>query len=269
MRTVIVIPFHRSNMKPDEECSLRQCARIYSGRRDIAFIVPESLDCSAYTAIMPDAVIRRFSDSFFTSISSYNSLLLTPDFYLRFKEYDYMLIYQLDGWVFRDELDLWCAKDYEYIGGPFFIQDGKKKIPVVGNGGVSLRKIKSVLRVLNGTKQKMFPNKLLWRFFRNYTVGHRYIHSLIPLLKMVNILPNSRGKYLESVRRGTLNQEDVVFYYLSREFVPDGLLMPGLEEASRFSLDAAPREFFAELPFTCHAWLKNDFEFWKKYIDFK
>ena len=269
MRTVVAIPAYSKSMKPEEVCSLRQCIRIFGGRRKIVLFVPESLDCSSYLEIAPEVEVQRFPDSFFTSISSYSRLLLTPDFYLRFKEYDYMLIYQLDGWVFRDELDLWCAKDYEYIGGPFFIQDGKKKIPVVGNGGVSLRKIKSVLRVLNGTKQKMFPNKLLWRFFRNYTVGHRYIHSLIPLLKMVNILPNSRGKYLESVRRGTLNQEDVVFYYLSREFVPDGLLMPGWEEASRFSLDAAPRKFFVDLPFCCHAWRKNDFEFWKKYIDFK
>ena len=180
-----------------------------------------------------------------------------------------MLIYQLDGWVFRDELDEWISKGYEYLGAPFFVQDGKKQIPVVGNGGVSLRKIDAILRVLNGTEQKMFPNKLLWRFFRNYTVGHRYIRSLIPLLKMVNILPNSRGKYLESVRRDALNQEDVVFYYFSREFTSDGLLMPGLDEAARFSLDAAPRKFFVDLPFCCHAWRKNDFEFWKKYIEFK
>ena len=269
MRTIIVIPFHCSKMKPEEECSLRQCARIYSGKRDIAFVIPESLDCSAYTAIIPDAVIRRFPDSFFTSVSGYNHLLLTPGFYECFDSYDYMFVYQLDGWVFKDELDFWCLKGYDYVGGPFFMKDGFADFPVVGNGGVSLRKIKAMLRVLNGTEQKMFPNKLLWRFVRNYFAERKYFCCLRPLLKMIGLLPNLRGNYLARIRREKFNSEDVVFYYLSKEFTSDGLNMPGLDEAVRFSLDAAPREFFAELPFCCHAWLRNDFEFWKKYIDFK
>ena len=253
-------------MCPDERAALKQCSFVFAEKRNIVFVVPENLDCSVYLEVIPTAEVKRFDDSYFTGISSYSRLLLTPDFYHCFEEYTYMLIYQLDGWVFRDELDEWCGKEYEYIGAPFFLQDGKKRLPVVGNGGVSLRNIAAMLRVLSAPEKKMFPNKLLWRFFRNYIAQCRYLCCLGPLLKMTGFLSNTRGHFLDSVRRSGLNQEDVVFYFLSREFTADGLLMAPLEEAVLFSLDAAPRLFFREVPAFCHAWRKNDPEFWTKYI---
>ena len=253
-------------MSPDERAALEQCAAVFAEKRDIVFIVPESLDCSVYLKVIPSAAVKCFDDSYFTGISSYSRLLLTPDFYHCFEEYTHMLIYQLDGWVFRDELDEWCGKEYEYIGAPFFLQDGKKRLPVAGNGGVSLRNIAAMLRVLSSPEKKMFPRKLLWRFCRNYVAGYRYLRCLGPLLKMTGLLSNTRGHFLDSVRRSGLNQEDVVFYFLSREFTADGLLMAPLEEAVLFSLDAAPRLFFREVPAFCHAWRKNDPEFWTKYI---
>ena len=62
------------------------------------------------------------------------------------------------------------------------------------------------------------------------------------------------------------NSEDRVFYFLSRQFTDDGLIMPGVDESARFSLDSQPERFFKELPFGCHAWMKNDPSFWEKYI---
>ena len=141
-------------MSPDERAALEQCAAVFAEKRDIVFIVPESLDCSVYLKVIPSAAVKCFDDSYFTGISSYSRLLLTPDFYHCFEEYTHMLIYQLDGWVFRDELDEWCGKEYEYIGAPFFLQDGKKRLPVAGNGGVSLRNIAAMLRVLSSPEKK-------------------------------------------------------------------------------------------------------------------
>ena len=268
MRTVVAIPAYKPEMTDTEKCVLQQCVRVLGKKRDIVLFVPESLDCKAYLAVAPEARILRFPDACFNGISAYSNLLLTPDFYRRFSEYEYMLLFQLDGWVFRDELDLWCAKGYEYIGGPFYLDDGNKKVPVVGNGGVSLRRIDAMLRVLSAPEKRMFPAEMLWRFSRNYRAQKRYLRSLIPLLRFAGVLPNSRGRYLESLRRSSFNQEDVVFYYLGRALSPDGLLMPSLEEAARFSLDSSPSHFFSELPCFCHAWMKNEPEFWKKYIDF-
>lgn len=267
MRTVVAIPAYKPKMTDTEKYVLQQCVRVLGKQREIVLFVPESLDCQAYLAVAPEARIERFDDAFFDSVASYSNLLLMPDFYCRFSEYDYMLLFQLDGWVFRDELDLWCAKGYEYIGGPFYQDDGRDKIPVVGNGGVSLRRIEAMIRVLSAPEKRMFPAKMLLRFSRNYWAQKRYLRSLIPLLRLAGVLPNSRGRYLDSVRNGALNLEDVVFYFLSREFTPDGLLMPSLKEAALFSIDGYPSRFFSALPCFCHAWMKNEPEFWKRYIN--
>lgn len=63
--------------------------------------------------------VKCFERHFFTSVEGYNKLCYNIDFYSAFRNYDYMLIYQLDAWVFRNELQMWCEKGYDYIGSPF------------------------------------------------------------------------------------------------------------------------------------------------------
>lgn len=253
-------------MEGTEKASLIQCSRIFGGRREIVLAVPEKLDCSLYLKIIPSARIERFDDKFFVSVSSYSHLLLTPAFYQRFSAYDYMLIYQLDAWVFRDELDEWCAKGYEYIGAPFLLKHGRYEKIIVGNGGFSLRRIDAMLRVLQHPQAKMFPAELLWDFIRCHAGCGRYLRILGPLLKLAGLLPNSRGAYLEKIRYEKYNSEDMVFHFLSRQYTKDGLIMPEMKEAMLFSIDGVPLGKFTELPFGCHAWMKDGASFWKKYI---
>ena len=265
-KAVVVVPLYRSEMAPFERASLCQCAKVFGGHRNIVFFAPESLEISAFLEILPDAGVERFEDKYFKSVSSYSWLLLTPGFYQRFQDYEYMLIYQLDAWVFRDELDYWCEKEYDYIGAPFVLKWGHREKIIVGNGGFSLRRICSMLRVLEEPHKKMFPPELLKEFFLNHIACGRYFRCFLPLLKMCGLLPNSRGHYLEQIRREKYNSEDMVFYFLSRQFTDDGLTMPDIDEAACFSLDGAPERFFKKLPFGCHAWMKADAEFWRKRI---
>ena len=115
---------------------------------------------------------ENFDDAFFTDIHAYNTLMLSPEFYERFTAYRYILIAQLDTYIFRDELQAWCARGYDYVGAPWIVRDiyrhplmrlcsaikkryceatGKPNSQVtgnkVGNGGLSLRKVESHLRV--------------------------------------------------------------------------------------------------------------------------
>ena len=107
-------------MEGTEKASLIQCSRIFGGRREIVLAVPEKLDCSLYLKIIPSARIERFDDKFFVSVSSYSHLLLTPEFYLRFSAFDYMLIYQLDAWVFAMNL-INGVPEGMIISGPLFV----------------------------------------------------------------------------------------------------------------------------------------------------
>ena len=154
MKTVIAIPCYRKGLDREEKASLLQCSKVFGSKYDIVFCIPEDLDCSTYLDIVPHAQVKRFDNKFFSSVSTYSWLLLTPDFYLRFYEYEYMLIYQLDAWVFRDELEEWCKKGYDYIGAPFVLKSGDVESVIVGNGGFSLRRISAVLRVLQNPKKE-------------------------------------------------------------------------------------------------------------------
>ena len=92
--------------------------------------------------------------------------MLSFNFYESFLDYKYILIYQLDAFVFKDDLIFWCNKNYDYVGAPWIasisnnpftlllnkissIFDSKEKKErkkiffKVGNGGFSLRKVAS------------------------------------------------------------------------------------------------------------------------------
>ena len=82
--------------------------------------------------------------------------MLSPEFYRRFSDTDYILVCQLDAYIFRDELLSWCKKEYDYIGAPwsapalyrmpilrlwrryFHSRRRTEKDFKVGNGGLSI-----------------------------------------------------------------------------------------------------------------------------------
>lgn len=81
----------------------------------IIFVAPDSLHADYFTS---EDQIERFDDAYFKSPKTYNKLLINPLFYERFVAYEFMLIHQLDAYVFKDELEKWCNKGYDYIGAP-------------------------------------------------------------------------------------------------------------------------------------------------------
>ncbi len=151
-KVVIVVPVYRTELTWYEKISL---ARLYAvlPHYPIVFVSPEGL-------ALPEAVrqgrpVMVFPGEFFTSVAAYSRLLLSQQFYTRFRDFEYMLIYQLDAFVFVDLLQEFCSLGYDYIGGPWQLQNslhkvrpGKYKIYHVGNGGFSLRRIEACCRLL-------------------------------------------------------------------------------------------------------------------------
>src|SRR5690606_23718730 len=126
----------------------------------IRFFAPERLDVSYYvnkTKALSDVQVERFDDGYFKDLITYSKLLTSPLFYRRFEQYEYLLIYQDDAFIFRDDLGFWCSQGYDYIGAPFFrnyVTDFEKAPYIgVGNGGFSLRKIESMLKILHSWKR--------------------------------------------------------------------------------------------------------------------
>jgi hypothetical protein len=240
-RYAIVIPVYKSALSENEMKAIKQCVSVFKAR-EIVLVAPENLDLKRYMEYKSDFKVKRFDDHFFKNIDGYNKLLLSNHFYKQFSEYNYILIHQLDAYVFKDELDAWCKKGYDYIGSPILedsfvnawlkhlkrrnlmIKLGIIKNENVGNGGFSLRKVSSF--IFNSS------------FFKN------------------------------EIGRWTLNED--LFWSFRIPVVNPFFRIPDEKIAVQFSFEKNPSYCYGlnknKLPFGCHAWDKYDPEFWRPYI---
>ncbi len=116
---VILIFSHKPRLAWYEEISLRQCCRVL-GQHPIRLVCPVGLDLSSYRVIAPNLQADFIPPHWLASLRAYNRLKILPWLYRRYAAFDYILTYELDAFVFHDELLDWCAKGWDYIGAPWF-----------------------------------------------------------------------------------------------------------------------------------------------------
>ncbi|WQJ53288.1 MAG: hypothetical protein [Wendovervirus sonii] len=148
-KCIIVIPVYKQKLTNEEKICLFQCINILGNKFEICLVYPESLDIAYYQRISNgfNFNLLACNDQYFVSTASYSLLCENPDFYNCFFEYTYMLIYQLDGWVFVNELEYFLNQDYDYNGSPWPAGSYGFGYEKVGNGGVSLRKIQTFIKL--------------------------------------------------------------------------------------------------------------------------
>ena len=261
MRTVVVIPVYKNNPNDNELNSLTQCAKILQ-KHDICLVCPISLDVSIYKKIFSNCnfFVTTFNDFWFQSVENYSHLLLRRDFYESFKNYDFMLIYQTDAWVFKDDLLFWCSLNYSYIGAPWF--NGQKMLNYAGNGGFSLRKVSDMLRLLSHDKNI----KLSFNDFSQIHYKYKKPHLVVILfLKFILHFFDNKPFF----RTVPLN-EDVAIVKFSSKFDAEFRVAPP-DICKKFSYEVNPEILYkingGLLPFGCHAYLKYNPEFWKSFIE--
>ena len=257
-QAVIVVPLYKEIPSAYEELALEQCFKILGDFKIVA-IKPYSLSLQPYNFNFDE--VFSFDDSFFADVAGYNKLMLSSSFYETFLAYEFMLLYQPDAFVFKDELSFWCNQGYDYLGAPwlksraysnlfkqtkndairyiytkFNIKQSNSDLPSdkqfqnrVGNGGLSLRNIKKFNQVCHEKKQVI-------EFY------------------------NSRSEYYFG--------EDV-FWSVEANRDKTYLNIPDAKVAIRFSIeqsiDYAIQLNNGELPFGCHAW-DRDVKIWKPYF---
>ena len=161
-RCVIVIPVYKNKLGCFEEESLKQVVKIFGGKYELVLLCPMSLDVSIYNQTANyDFSILRCTNEYFKSQKSYSDLCEEWRFYDALSEYEYMVIYQLDAWVFDDRLEYFLNAGYDYIGAPHLIGVGSRPEGENGNGGFCLRRIKPFIDVCKKTdfsKYKMLED---------------------------------------------------------------------------------------------------------------
>ncbi|MCM1372461.1 MAG: hypothetical protein NC113_05955 [Bacteroides sp.] len=285
-KSVVVIPVYQSAPVLYELASFRQTLTVLS-HYDICLITYSGLDLSCYEKVSAEIGknfhIEYFDKNYFSSVEGYNRLCLATDFYERFLKYDYMLICQLDAWVFSDKLQYWCDKGYDYIGPPTFYiyeQDNRevvhsKDFDGGGNGGFSLRKVTHCLKVLRSNPYLPF---LKWSYLLHlYSKLERYRYdSKIIVIARAFAKSIFRGLgYRNTLRyflRSNACNEDFIFsVYACHSNIIDEVSTPNCKEAALFAFEVHPSYLYdmtGELPFGCHAFMKWEYDsFWKKFIN--
>ena len=156
----IAIPAYKEELDIAEKISLKRLHEVLVNKSNVYLFCPVELNVSKYKEIFPEIQVMEFGPENFTSIDAYSHLCMKYEFYDSFSEYEYMIIYQLDCYLMKDDLEEWCYKGYDYIGAPIMVphidwknfsvnQQGQISnfTPAVGNGGFSLRNI-DVFKIL-------------------------------------------------------------------------------------------------------------------------
>lgn len=143
-KVCIVVPVYKQNLNMFEKISLKQLLCVL-GKYPICLVQPDTIEIEYEELLEYDYNIYKYDEWYFQNTATYSELMLSPFFYEKFIEYEYMLVYQLDCFVFKDILIDFCNMGYDYIGAPQY--HAWTKEVVVGNGGFSLRKISAVLNM--------------------------------------------------------------------------------------------------------------------------
>lgn len=250
----IVVPIYKLPLSPDDRICLNQLFKVMTGY-DIYAVFPENLDitdvCEEYPLLK-----SSMESSHFSSLRSYNKLVLSRSFYDAFYNYKYILINQLDTYIFKDELCKWANSGFDYVGAPFVPDKNKYWSP--------LRrlwcKLNFYLRRYKGTN----PHHSQW-----YQVGNGGL-----CLRNVSKFQNITKKYKQQIEDDLSDEKD--FYpedlWLSFELKDDDRLKtPDWKTALLFSIECSPQKCMDiignKLPFGTHAWtLDKHRPFWEKYM---
>ncbi len=272
----VVVPVYRETLTADEEISRRHLEH-FLGAYDKFLVAPErlSLAWQGFGA-------RKFRDDFFHSPVTYSLLLLSEEFYRAFEEYEYILVYQLDALVFSDRLREWCAEGLDYVGAPWLPGEAGVDFvsePTAGNGGFSLRRVESFLKVLGAPGAAGERDKYWEAMYAAAPPRERVRRLPRKILRRLG-LSRARGRAIVGGPRGGATagvpadpgerlNEDCFWSFRAREYYRGFRVAPAAE-ALRFAFEVNPRRCYElagrRLPFGCHAWPKYDREFWEPFL---
>ncbi len=260
----VVIPLYTLKLSDIDLLSLRQCFKVL-GRHDIAVVKPRSLDITALPSMLSvDAHYRveGFDDSYFAGREGYNRLMLSTDLYKRFLDSRYIFIHQTDVFVFRDELERWCQRGYDYIGAPWLPATGD-----VSGWNVERRAIYLMRRGLGHFKPSYDAINLKFKVGNGGCSLRHTRHFHDTSLMMADMLAQAAG----NGEQGSHNFEDVVWSVRVNEQRPGTLRIAPYQEAVRFSIESHPSMAMhltgGELPMATHAFARRrNRSYWKRYI---
>jgi hypothetical protein len=253
-QVAVVIPFYKNDLSAYELIALEQCFKVLSAYPVIA-IMPQSLVLPPQAVKLPFSGVISFDDEYFSSVEAYNRLMMDEKFYKQFLVYEYILIYQLDAFVFKDELKYWCTQHYDYIGAPW-IKPRKQNI---------FKRALSGMEYYLHTRYNFQKNGLPTSRQRDYKVGNGgFSLRKTRIFYDICITHKATINYYNGRQHHLFNED--IFWSVEVNRKRKLLNIPPWKTALKFSFEFHPERALAinknELPFGCHAWDLN-IDFWR------
>lgn len=157
---VTTVPVYKEIPSQTEAFSLMQLRLLEV--QNVTLVCPEGLNLTHYLHLWPELNVKSYSPEHFSSVQSYNDLVISSAFYEPFAtDYEYVLIYQSDAFLLSNQILEFCKAGFDYYGAPWKVGFPQyyfafNRWPIrlnskrfhVGNGGLSLRNIASTLDLL-------------------------------------------------------------------------------------------------------------------------
>ena len=203
---LILTPIWKDKLDYNELNNL-QISLSFNSEFDHAFFHGKNLDLSFYKLNFPESKYYSFESFEFDTIERYNYLLQSYLFYSSFIDFDYILILQLDALLVKNVSPL-LLLNFDYIGAPW---DNGYKVPsllfqikifslilkkvgfykkcYVGNGGLSLRKVKIFVKLTHKYKPIKWLNedfKFALLIKNNFLTAPNYTESKLFFFEKIN-----------------------------------------------------------------------------------
>jgi len=252
---IVLFPVYRS-LDETELKVLKQAVKMTEGYT-CAFVTSQSFTPDESYEELKNLPVFRFNDAYFKSTYGYNQLMLSLEFYMRFENFEYILIHQTDACLFKPELKYWCDRAYDYIGSPWY---KPRKIDKT-----------KLYRFLSKYCRFFYPERTIFRFKIFNNVGNgglslRKVDSFISILK--NIPADIIEKYRENEKESFWFED--VFWSIEAPQFTKNFKKPDVNEALHFSFEFSPEKAYKkignQLPFGCHGFNRYNPNFWKQFI---
>ena len=179
MRTALVFPIYKPILNSLEIKRLSVTFASNPGTEKY-FLYPANLDLQAYEPFLSHSHLIPWEPVNFISRDHYNRLMLSEDLYVELSKYmENVIICQNDAFLIRSIHDL-SKLGFDYIGAawnpayriaqlgkcilinrPLVSQFSMSTILTAGNGGLSYRNLKSILRIIRTMKRDYYWKSLV------------------------------------------------------------------------------------------------------------
>ena len=255
-KVAVIIPFYKEDLTEYEKISLLQCERTLSSYPVIA-VKPQSLILPNLQEIITLTDTFIFDDDFFINIEGYNRLMLSPIFYEKFFSFEYILIYQHDAFVFKNQLKNWCNLRLDYIGAPWIRPIGYSDI---------FKAIKSHCQYYYHTQHNIFIDGIpSSKQFENKVGNGGFSLRRVKIFYDLTVYKAQMiDFYVKQTSIPSYNED--AFWSVEVNRKKKLLRIGTLEQGLKFAFELYPERAFIlnkkQLPFGCHAWHRN-LEYWR------